>query len=119
MKHGKHPFYKSLLYAFKGFIRLLKTERNFQLEMLGLVLNIVLIVALQLTPTHAALIFGVSFLVLISEAINTALEKICDYIQPDFDSKIGLIKDIAAAAVWLSALLALVVGLLVYSQYVF
>ncbi|MBV7339203.1 diacylglycerol kinase [Chloroflexi bacterium TSY] len=35
---------------------------------------------------------------LVTEMVNTAIEAICDYIQPDYDPRIGLIKDIAAAA---------------------
>lgn len=113
----KPPFYKSLYYATKGLLWLMRNERNFQLELLGLFINIILIVVLSLKTTDAVAILGVSFLVLICEAFNTAIEKICDYLQPDFDVKISIIKDIAAAAVWLSALLALLTGLLIYSKY--
>lgn len=119
MNNKKHPFYKSLYFACKGFIYLLKNERNFQIEITALLLNIPLILYFKLNTFEILLILGVSFLVLISEAFNTALEKICDFIQPEFDTRIGIIKDIAAAAVWLSAVLSLVVGALIYSSYIF
>ncbi|MGV7710937.1 diacylglycerol kinase [Mycobacterium kansasii] len=43
----------------------------------------------------------------------------CDIIQPDFDKRIGFIKDIAAGAVVLTAIAAVIVGILVYWKYVF
>ena len=38
-------------------------------------------------------------LVLSSELINTAIEELCDYVQPEASPQIGATKDIAAAAV--------------------
>ena len=83
------PFHKSVYYAFKGLFWMLKTERNFQLEVLALVINLFLMVYFQLNSTDAVLIFIVCFLVLIAEIINTAIEKICDFIEPHFNEKIG------------------------------
>ena len=51
------PFYKSVYYAFKGLFWMLKTERNFQLEVLALVINLFLIVYFQLNSIDAVLIF--------------------------------------------------------------
>jgi diacylglycerol kinase (ATP) len=57
--------------------------------------------------------------VLSAEIFNTAIEKICDIIQPDFDERIGFIKDIAAGAVVLIAIASAVIGVLVYWKYFF
>lgn len=115
----KPPFYKSLLYSIKGVFWMLKSERNFQLEVLALIVNLFLIVYFKLNSTDAALIILVCFLVLITEALNTAVEKICDFVEPNFNKKIGLIKDIAAGAVILATFLSIIVGILVYSNYFF
>lgn len=96
---------------------MLKSERNFQLEVLALIVNLFLIVYFGLNSTDAALIILVCFLVLITEALNTAVEKICDFVEPNFNKKIGLIKDIAAGAVILATFLSIIVGILVYSKY--
>ena len=98
---------------------MLKSERNFQLEVLALIVNLFLIVYFELNSTAAALIILVCFLVLITEALNTAVEKICDFVEPNFNKKIGLIKDIAAGAVILATFLSIIVGILVYSKYFF
>ena len=115
----KPPFYKSLLYSIKGIFWMLKSERNFQLEVLALIVNLFLIVYFELSSTDAALIILVCFLVLITEALNTAVEKICNFVEPNFNKKIGLIKDIAAGAVILATFLSIIVGILVYSNYFF
>ena len=98
---------------------MLKSERNFQLEVFALIINLFLIVYFKLNSTDIALILVVCFLVLIAETINTAIEKICDFVEPNFNKKIGLIKDISAGAVILATLLSIIVGVLVYSKYFF
>lgn len=98
---------------------MLKSERNFQLEVFALIINLFLIVYFKLNSTDVALILVVCFLVLIAETINTAIEKICDFVEPNFNKKIGLIKDIAAGSVILATLLSIIVGVLVYSKYFF
>jgi len=98
---------------------MLKSERNFQIEVFALLINLFLIVFLKLNTFDAAIILIVSFAVLSLEILNTAIEKVCDIIQPEFDFRIKVIKDISAAAVVLMALASVVVGVLVYWKYLF
>ena len=98
---------------------MLKSERNFQIEVFALLINLFLIVFLKLNTVDAAIILIVSFAVLSLEILNTAIEKVCDIIQPEFDLRIKVIKDISAAAVVLIALASVVVGVLVYWKYLF
>ncbi|SHL34790.1 diacylglycerol kinase family protein [Chryseobacterium polytrichastri] len=115
----KPPIHKSFLNAFRGVFLMIKSERNFQLELLAFIVNLILIFYLQLSTLDTALILIVSFGVLSAEIFNTAIEKICDFIQPDFDKRIGFIKDISAGAVILMAALSVIVGILVYWKYIF
>lgn len=114
----KPPIHKSFLHAFRGVFMMIKTERNFQIELLAFSVNLFLIFYFKLNNTDAALVIIASFAVLSAEIFNTAIEKICDIIQPDFDKRIGFIKDIAAGAVILTAIASVVVGILVYGKYV-
>jgi diacylglycerol kinase len=50
------------------------------------------------------LILLVTGYMLSAELFNTAIEEVCDYLQPEHDQRIGAIKDIAAAAAGLSIL---------------
>jgi diacylglycerol kinase (ATP) len=115
----KPPIHKSFLNAFRGVFFMLKSERNFQLEFLAFLINLFLIFYLNLSTIDTALVLIVSFGVLSAEIFNTAIEKTCDIIQPEFDKRIGFIKDISAGAVILMAIVSVVVGILVYWKYIF
>lgn len=58
-------------------------------------------------------------LVMSVEGINTAVEKIADFIHPNYNEKIGFIKDIAAGAVFFAALTAIAIGLIIYIPKIF
>ena len=105
---------KGIGYAFRGAWLLVRTESSIQVQF---VIAIVMTVAgfyYEISPTEWTLqIFAIA-LVLGIEGVNTAIEKMSDYIQPEFDEKIGFIKDISAGAVMLVSLAASIVGLIIY-----
>lgn len=114
----KPSLFQSFKNAFNGFWNILKYERNFQIEFCALLINVFLIFIFQLSNLEAAIILLTCFSVLVLEIINTAIEKICDFIHPEFDKRIGLIKDLAATAVVLMAIISVVIGILVYWKYI-
>jgi len=99
----------SLQYAYKGFLFLLKTENAIKTHLLSTVLLTLLGIAFDIDKTEWMFQFLTLGLVLSTESINTAIEAIADYIQPNFDKKIGIIKDISAGAVLFSALFGIIV----------
>jgi diacylglycerol kinase len=60
-----------------------------------------------------AIVF-VSALVLVSESLNTSLEHLSDAVSGESDERIRRAKDVAAAAVLISALAALITGLMIF-----
>jgi len=52
--------------------------------------------------------------VFVAELFNSAIESLVDLISPDFNKKAGMIKDMAAGAVLISAVTALVAGLIIF-----
>ena len=115
----KPPLHRSFWNAISGIFWMLRSERNFQLEVFALILNLFLIVFLKISSIDAAIILGVCFVVLSLEILNTCAEKICDIIQPDFDERIKIIKDIAAGSVLIMSIGAVAVGILIYWKYLF
>lgn len=115
----KPPVHKSFFNAFRGVFLMGKSERNFQIELSAFFINLFLIFYLQLSSLETALILIVSFGVLSAEIFNTAIEKICDMVQPEFDKRIGFIKDISAGAVFLMTIASVIVGIVVYWKYIF
>lgn len=63
------------------------------------------------STSQLVLLFSTLCLALASEVINTAIEDICNKIQPGFDEKIGAIKDMSQAFVILVSLPAVAVFL--------
>lgn len=118
-KVRKPTIQKSFGNAFRGIFLMLKSERNFQIEVFALIVNLFLIVFLELNQTDVAIILICCFVVLSAEILNTAIEKTCDIVQPEYDGRIKFIKDISAGAVLLLAILSVFVGLLVYPKYIF
>lgn len=63
--------------------------------------------------------FGVIGLVMATEGLNTAIEKTIDFIHPDLHPRIAFIKDIAAGAVFIAAIVALTVAGFIYLPKIF
>lgn len=115
----KPPIHRSFLNAFRGVFLMLKTERNFQIEVAAFFLNLVLIFYFKLSAVDTVLILMTSAGVLSAEIFNTAIERVCDIIQPDFDKRIGFIKDISAGAVLLITIASIITGIIIYWKYIF
>lgn len=110
--------FKSIRYAVKGFFLLISTEHAVISQIIiGLIMT-GLGIYFQITKTEWLFqIFAIG-LVISVEGINTAVEKICDFIHPDFHEKIGFIKDISAGAVTVAALTGIAIGLIIYIPYI-
>ncbi len=115
----KATILESFKNAARGVTWILQNERNFQIEIGGLFINIFLIFYLNLTSQEAAIILLTSFAVLSLEMLNTSVEKICDFIQPKTDVRIKLIKDVAAGSVLVMTIAALIIALIIYPKYLF
>lgn len=110
---------KSIGFAFKGAVLLLKTEASIKVQL-----------AVALIVTVAGFYFDISNyewmiqvlaigLVMSLEGVNTAIEEIANFIHPERHDKIGLIKDIAAGAVFIASVFASIVGLIIYLPKIF
>ncbi len=104
----------SFNYAFRGITRLVRTENNFQIHMLSVLLVIISGVTLRINKREWLVVILLIGTVLIAEAFNTAIEKLCDFVHPKFHERIGEIKDLAAGGVLLAAIVAFVGGLLIF-----
>ena len=108
---------KSLRYAVLGAYKLVTTEHSVMVQFsIGIILTVLGIV-FDITKTEwmfQTLAIGV---VLAIEGLNTAVEKIADFIHPDHHERIGFIKDIAAGAVAFAAISAIIIGLIIYIPY--
>ncbi len=100
--------------AMKGAFLFVTTEHS---GMVQAILAILLTIAgfyYKISLTEWMFHVIVLALVLAVEAANTAIEKLCDFVHDEHHKSIGFIKDIAAGAVWFSAIAALIVELLIF-----
>lgn len=101
----------STKYSLHGLRKAYKNDKSFWLEVnFGTVILIIVIFLLwPLTETQLLFLIGSYTLILIVELVNTSMERMLDRLHPQSDELIGLSKDIASAAVFLSIMFSFVV----------
>jgi undecaprenol kinase len=110
----KRPLIQSFASAFRGIYVAMATERNFKIHLAAVVIAVAIGIYLGLSAVSWCLIVIVIGMVLTAECLNTALERMCDKIAGGEQSDIiRNAKDIAAGGVWLAAIAALIIGIIV------
>ena len=105
--------FKSFLLALNGLKTVWLEERNFRIEIIAAVFVLVGTFVLNFSLIEIGLIVIAIVLVTSAEIINTAIEDLCDKIEPNQNSVIGKIKDTMAAFVLVSACGASALGIIV------
>ena len=105
---------KSIGFAVKGAFKLVSTEHSIMVQFSIMLVMVFAGFYFQISREEWMLQILAFGLVLGIEGLNTAVEKIADFIHPEFHDRIGFIKDIAAGAVLFAASSALTVGALIY-----
>ena len=105
---------KSFRYAFNGITDLIRYGHNFRIHIVILLAVIPAGIILRISITEWMAIVFVSALVLVSEGFNTSLEHLSDAISTESNEKLKRAKDVAAAAVLISALAAVITGLMIF-----
>jgi diacylglycerol kinase len=104
----------SFRFAFAGIAHAFKTQRNFKVHCGVSVLVLGMGLALQIDLSEWAIIAIAAGLVFQAELVNTALEALVDKVSPERHPLAKVTKDCAAGAVLVTALAAVLVGLLVF-----
>lgn len=108
---------KSLNDAVGGVVYVIRHERNMRLHFLFAALVLLSAIALGVPQTQWILLCFCVMLVLVSEMINTAIEHLVDLVKDTFHPQARIIKHISAGMVLVSAVGAMIVGVLVFSRY--
>jgi undecaprenol kinase/diacylglycerol kinase (ATP) len=100
-------------FALEGIAHAFRTQRNFKVHA-GITLAVIVAgVALRISLEQWAILVVTIALVLQAELVNTALEAVVDHVAPEFHALAKIAKDCAAGAVFVSAVAAVVIGLLI------
>lgn len=110
---------KSVGFALNGAWKLLKSEASIQIQFVMAVLVCFAGWHYDISRIEWICQLLAIGLVMGLEGINTAIEALSDYVQPERDSRIGHLKDISAGAVLFGAVAAGIVGLIIYLPRIF
>lgn len=114
MNNRKFTIKQSFQFAFDGFLYALQTQRNLRIQLIVAIVVITLSTFLPMNAIEWALLFLLIALVIVTEILNTAIEKTIDLIVTEYNPLAKTVKDLSAAAVLFIALTAVVVGLFIY-----
>lgn len=108
---------KSFGYAFKGIASLLKREHNAWIHCIAIVVVTLAGLHFGITRTEWCIVCLCFGMVLAAEGFNTAIERLVDLVSPDFHPVAGDVKDVAAGAVLICAIVAAIIGLIIFIPY--
>jgi diacylglycerol kinase (ATP) len=109
------PLLRSFGYAFAGLGHLLRTQRNYRIEVaIGLV-ALMAAAWWRVERWEWAVLVLIISLVLILEAVNTAIESAVTLASPSLDPRAKAAKDVSAAAVLIASLAAVAVGVIIFA----
>ena len=111
-------FARSIKHAIRGLAYVLRYEKNFQNQAGVAILVVIAMVYFHLTRGEKVILFLVIMEVLIMELFNTVVERVVDILKPRLHPYARLIKDLMASAVLVSAILAIVIGVIIFLPHI-
>lgn len=117
MKEGISRFRRSLKHALDGLSYAIAQERNFRIELAFAFFVIFFIFLFKVKNWEAIVLIVMIMWVLIAELTNTVLERVVDILKPRIHPYARLIKDLMAAVVLISSMVAVIVGLIIFYPY--
>lgn len=118
MRKNKN-FFESFSHALEGIKYAILSERNLKFHLFFSIIVLIFSYFCNLSIIEFSVILIIIFLVIIFELFNTVVENILDYINLEYDLKIKIIKDISAGIVLLNAILAIIVGIIIFIPKIF
>jgi len=109
-----NKFIKGFVYALNGIWHASITQLNFRVQLVCAIVAVYAGYALHISNDEWLWIIFCIGMVLVTELLNTAIEFLTDLVSPEYNKKAGLVKDMAAGAVLITAITALTIGLLIF-----
>ena len=120
MKKGdKKRLINSFKYAIEGVYAGLKDEQNIKIHVAIMILVIIFGIILKINTIEWIICIILFGLVLSLELINTAIENVVDLAMPEKNEKAKIAKDVAAAAVLVSSICSVIIGLMIFIPKIF
>lgn len=110
---------RSFKHAFNGLVYSISKEMNLQIELLAAVLVISAMVFYNVETWEAAFLVASIFSVIVLEIVNTLVERLVNIFKPRIHPYARAIKDIMAAAVFMTSFGAMLIGIIIFWPYIF
>jgi diacylglycerol kinase (ATP) len=104
----KYNFFKNTSYALKGLKDLIKNETSFKVELVIVCLLLPVIIFIDSSLTNKILMFITLMGMPLTEAINSAIERVVDLVTLEHHDMAGRAKDVGSAVVFLSIFIFLI-----------
>lgn len=105
---------RSFVFAFEGVIIFFRREHNAWIHGVAALLVLIVSFLMKLSDVEMILIILAIGLVWIAEIINTAIEKTMDHLSPYQHPAVKVIKDLSAGAVLIAAIVAVIIGSIIF-----
>ena len=106
---------KSFKYAFSGISYVLKTSRNFKIQLIFAVTSLMIGFVLQISQSNCVILIATIMSVLILEILNTSIESIVDLlVKKEFSSLAKISKDTSAGAVLLASINSVIIAVYIF-----
>lgn len=105
---------RSFRFAFNGLGSLLRYEHNSRIHVIAAILVVIIAMLLRVNVIEWLLLVIVMGIVFLTELLNSAIETIADLIEPEYSESVRRAKDYSAAAVLISAVMAVAAGCLIF-----
>lgn len=106
--------WRALGHALRGVAFCFSNETHFQLQLVATLLVMLMGLLLGLSKLEWAVVGLCTALVLALEAINTAIEHLCNVLHPHYHPCIKRVKDVSAGAVLVAAMGSCIVGCIIF-----
>jgi diacylglycerol kinase (ATP) len=110
---------KSVGFALRGALLLIRTEASIKVQVFIALVMTAAGFYFEISNTEWILQILTIAMIMGTESLNTAIEKVSDFVQPEFDEKIGFIKDVSAGAVMIVSIAATIIGAIIYLPKIF
>lgn len=111
-------FYRSFKFAGNGIIETFKTERNFQIHVYISIFISIVGFTLQFALFEWVIVLFLIGGMLSLELMNTALERVVDLVTIEVKPLARAAKDAAAGAVFIYAILSVIIGVLIILNHI-
>lgn len=115
MSAPNHSWAQTFLCAGRGIIYALTTQRNMRVHCVVACLAVLLGIVFRVELVEWLVIVVMIAMVIALEIANTALEALVDLVSPGYSELARIAKDCAAGAVFVCAITALIVGIIVFA----